>query len=81
MPQGLVLRARIVLTGAAGLTNTAVAQRLGISLPTVGKRRRRFLALGVQGLHADARPGRPRTDDEKVATVINRAARQARPLH
>ena len=79
MPQRLVLRARIVLASAAGLTNTAVAQRLGISLPTVGKWRSRFLALGVQGLHDDARPGRPRTyDDEKVATVINRAL-QAKP--
>ena len=72
MPHGLVLRARIVLASAERLTNTAVAKRLGIALPTVGKWRRRFLALGVQGLHDDARPGRPRTyDDEKVATVIN----------
>ena len=74
MPHGLVLRARIVLASAEGLNNTAVAKRLAISLPTVGKWRSRFLALGVQGLHDDARPGRPRTyDDEKVATVINRA--------
>ena len=79
MPHGLVLRARIVLASAEGLTNTAVAKRLAISLPTVGKWRRRFLALGVQGLHDDARPGRPRSyDDEKVATVINRAL-HARP--
>ena len=79
MPHGLVLRARIVLASAKGLTNTAVARRLAISLPTVGKWRRRFLALGVQGLHDDARPGRPRTyDDEKVATVIHRAL-HARP--
>ena len=37
MPQGSVLRARIVLASAEGLTNTAVAKRLGVSLPTVGK--------------------------------------------
>ena len=56
------------------MTNTAVARRLGVALPTVGKWRSRFLALGVQGLHDDARPGRPRTYyDDKVATVINRA--------
>ena len=74
IPHGLVLRARIVPASAEGVTNTAVAKRLVISLPTVGKWRRRFVALGVQGLHDDARPGRPRTyDDEKVATVINRA--------
>ena len=74
MPHGLVLRARIILTSAEGLTNTAVARQLGISLPTVGKWRKRFLDLGVQGLHDDARPGAPRTyDDEKVAAVIHRA--------
>ena len=74
MPQRSVLRARIVLASAEGLTNTAVATRLGVSLPTVGKWRSRFVALGVQGLHDDARPGRTRTyDDEKVATVIDRA--------
>ena len=48
MPHGLVLRARIVLASAEGLTNTAVAKRLAISLPIVGKWRSRFLALGVQ---------------------------------
>ena len=63
MSQGLVLRARIVLASAEGLTNAAVSKRIGISLPTVGKWRSRFLALGLQGPH----------DDEKVATVINRA--------
>ena len=74
MPHGLVLRARIILTSAEGLTNTAVARQLGISLPTVGKWRKRFLDLGVQGLHDDARPGASRTyDDEKVAAVIQRA--------
>ena len=76
MLQGLVLQARIVLASTEGLTNTAVAKRLAISLPTVSKWRRRLLALGVQGLHDDARPGRPRTyDDEKVAALIHRALR------
>ncbi|MDE0126087.1 MAG: IS630 family transposase [Bryobacterales bacterium] len=74
MPQGLVRRARIVLASAEGVSNTAVARRLGVSPPTVGKWRSRFLEHGLQGLHDDARPGRPRSyDDEKVARVINRA--------
>ena len=74
MPQSLALRARIILASAEGLTNTAVAKRLGISLPTVGRWRSRFLTAGLQGLHDEARPGRPRTyDDERVAAVINRA--------
>ena len=34
MPHGLVLRARIVLASAEGLTNTAVAKRVATSLPT-----------------------------------------------
>lgn len=73
MPNELVLRARIILTSAEGLTNTAVARQLGISLPTVGKWGKRFLDLGVQGLHDNARPGAPCTyDDDKVAAVIHR---------
>ena len=61
MSNGLVLRARIILASVEGLTNTAVARQLGISLPTVGKCRKRILDLGVHGLHDDARPGAPRT--------------------
>ena len=73
MPQSLARRARSVLA------STAVAQRPGISLPNVGRWRSRFLARGLQGLHDEARPGRPRTcGDEKVAAVINRA-RHAKP--
>ena len=55
MPHGLDLPARIILTSAESLTNTTVAQQLGISLPTVGKWRREFLDIGVQGLHDDSR--------------------------
>ena len=73
-PHGLVQRARIVLACADGLSNLAVAQRLGVSLPTVGKWRSRFLAKGVDGLHDSRRSGRPRTyDDAKVKQVIHRA--------
>jgi len=77
MPYGLVQRARIVLTCAQGLTNSAVAERLDASPSAVGKWRRRFIERGVQGLHDDLRPGRPRTyDDEKVAELINRALQE-----
>ena len=81
MPYGLVQRARIVLACAQGLTNSAVAKRLAVSPSAVGKWRRRFLERGVQGLHDELRPGRPRTyDDEKVAVLINRALQQ-KPDH
>ena len=77
LPHGLVLRARMILASAEGLTNRAVAERVGASPQAVGKWRRRFLELGVQGLHDELRPGRPRSyDDEKVAQVISRALRQ-----
>jgi putative transposase len=41
---------------------------------TVGKWRKRYRELGLEGLHDELRPGRPRTqEDNKVAEVINRA--------
>ena len=81
LPHGLVLRARMILASAEGLTNRAVAERVGASPQAVGKWRRRFLERGVQGLHDELRPGRPRSyDDEKVAGLINRAL-QEKPAH
>ena len=74
MPYGLVQRARIVLTCADGLSNKAVAERLGVTQMTVGKWRRRLSELGTERLHDELRTGRPRTyDDEWVAKLINRA--------
>jgi putative transposase len=41
---------------------------------TVGKWRKRYRELGLEGLHDELRPGRPRTyEDDTVAEVINRA--------
>ena len=69
--QGLALRARIVLLAAAGLTNTQIAQRLGISRPPVTKWRRRFAEHRLDGLNDEPRPGRPRViGDEQVEEVI-----------
>jgi transposase len=59
--QGLARRARIVLACAApGATNGRVAQRLGVSRPTVALWRRRFAASGPDGLLDAPRPGAPR---------------------
>ena len=64
----------MILARAEGLTHQAVALRVGASSQTVRKWRRRFLERGVQGLHDELRPGRPRSyDAEKVAQVIHRA--------
>ena len=48
--QALAQRARIVLLAAEGLTNTAVAERLGVTHVTVGKWRARFVTRRTDGL-------------------------------
>jgi transposase len=69
--QALAQRSRIVLACAEGLSNTDVAAREGVSLPTVGKWRKRFLARRLDGLGDEPRPGGPRTiADEQVEQVI-----------
>lgn len=69
--QALALRARIVLAAEGGLTNTAIADQLGITTMTVAKWRGRFAERGIAGLHDEPRPGAPRTiTDAHVERVI-----------
>lgn len=73
MSQGLVTRARIILLAADGYSNTAIAEQLGLSKPTVGMWRQRYLAQRVQGLYDELRPGGPRAiRDEQIAVLIRR---------
>ena len=73
--QGLALRTRIVLRCAEGHANREVAAACGVSPATVGKWRRRFCELRLDGLSDDPRPGRPATitarqvEDVLVATL------------
>jgi transcriptional regulator with XRE-family HTH domain len=67
----LATRARIVLGSARGESNTDIAARLGLSKPTVGKWRARYVARGLDGLLDEPRPGAPRTvSDEDVERVL-----------
>ena len=69
--QALALRSRIVLGCADGLDNKQVAAREGISRPTVGKWRRRFVESRLDGLADEPRPGRPATvTAEQVEDVV-----------
>ena len=71
--QALARRARMILAGSEGRSNTAVGADLGVSDATVGKWRARFLEQRLDGLSDEPRSGRPRavTDDdvERVITL------------
>jgi transposase len=68
---GLAQRARMVLLADQGLSNVAVAQRVGVTPQTVGKWRARFVTDGLAGLLDEPRPGAPRTvSDADVEAVI-----------
>jgi len=69
--QALALRSRIVLRCAEGRSNTEVAAQCGVTAATVGKWRRRFCELRLDGLVDEPRPGRPRTISvEQVERVV-----------
>ena len=71
--QALALRSRIVLAAADGLTNLEIAERVGVSRPTVTKWRNRFAERRLEGLLDEPRPGRPRTiTDDQVEEVVVR---------
>lgn len=72
-PQGLAARMRIVLLAHEGVNNKEIAQQLGLSQATVGKWRKRFVDQGLQGLHDELRPGRPRSlSDQRVAELLQK---------
>ena len=69
--QALAFRCRIVLAAAEGRPSTEIAVRLGCNANTVGKWRGRFARRGLDGLHDEPRPGKPRSiSDEDVERVI-----------
>jgi transposase len=69
---GLAQRARIVLLAADGTSNTAIAELVGVSRPTVTGWRARYDQAGIEGLDDEPRSGRPRTIDraEIIAATL-----------
>ena len=81
LPHSLVRRARIVLMSAEGIANQTIAERCGVSVPTINHWRRCWRERGVAGLHGELRPGRPRSyDDEQVAALMRKVL-HSRPPH
>jgi hypothetical protein len=78
-PQGLVRRARIVLASAEGVSNTAIAREVGLSIPAIGHWRKRFLEQGLAGLYGEQRPGRPRDHDDAAVARLLATVLQTRP--
>jgi putative transposase len=73
LPHGLVLRAQVVLLAAAGVSNNEIALQLRLSSQSVCLWRKRYLSQGLEGLHDELKPGRPRTvSDEKVALLVRK---------
>jgi transposase len=62
---GLAQRARIVLLAAEGISNTRVAELVGVSRPTVIGWRARYASSGLAGLDDETRSGRPRQVDHR----------------
>lgn len=74
----LAERARIVLAGAAGESNSAIARNFGLTPQTVGKWRARFLSRRLDGLLDELRTGAPRrildADVQRVLTLTLEAS-------
>lgn len=78
--QALALRCRMVLAAADGESSKEIAARLGCNRSTVGKWRVRFAERGLDGLHDEPRPGKPRSiGDDDVEQVIVRTLEQQPP--
>jgi putative transposase len=72
LPHSLVRRARIVLMSADGISNAIIAERCGVSVPTISHWRRCWRERGVGGLHGELRPGRPRSYDVELTRFRRR---------
>ena len=79
-----VVRAKAILLAAEGLSNAEVADRLGVSRPSVSEWRKRFFDQGLDGLEERSRPGRPgafspTADRGGQGAGVRAAGREGRP--
>ena len=79
LPHGLVTRARLILLAADGLPSSMIARRIGLSQQSVCLWRRRYLEHGIQGLHDELKPGRPRSISDEVVASLVRKTLQTKP--
>jgi transposase len=77
-PAGVARRARVVLLAADGVSNTEIAERVGMSRPTVLKWRDRYTQAGIDALVDLPRPGRKAEIDE-VAVLAETLADRGKP--
>ena len=72
-PQRIVMRTRICLLAATGMSNNSIAKHLDVSRPTVILWRKRFEADGPVGLANDAPhgPSAHRLDFDKVKAIVD----------
>jgi hypothetical protein len=61
LPYFQVIRARMILHAAQGLSNDQIAERLDTRREVVSLWRKRFFEERLSGLEERARPGRPRS--------------------
>ena len=78
-PLRLVQRANIVLLAERGLENVEIADRLHVSIPLVGRWRRRYAASNFAGIEKDKTrpPGKPKTTPALVQTILDKTMQEA----
>jgi len=71
-PQGIALRARILLASSEGKTNSTIAREYHISRPTVVTWKGRYEKEGVDGIMhiADGRGRKPQIEEKKIEAII-----------
>jgi len=70
MPQGQIMRAKIILQLSEGMTPSEVATAQRTSPKTVHRWRNRFEEEGIEGLQERTRSGRPTVIDKEVVDRV-----------